>query len=339
MAKQTRKQASVMSIHEHCKDIFRLLFWYPLRWTIQFMPRRLTMRIADIAGILLTTAHNRWTVIDREFGLLFPERSQRERSEMTQKTFRTFLKDQCDVLLYPFLDATTTEKITELKGIEHLDRALVEGKGAILLLCHLGLNQIILPALGYSGYRIGQVSLPADAVNIVFQDREITAVHRHVLGLKRRHEEMLPTEHIFLEQGIWEGLAWLRQGHTLAIAIDGRHGQRFISVNCRGRMIRLSPSPMIMHIRTASPLLPAFTVRDETGRHQIIIEPPLPAAPQEITSQADRIHWLLENYVERFELWLQRYPDHYGMFLFLAATHTSNQANALFEDWLDTRTS
>lgn len=325
-----------MLVQEHFKDIIRVLFWYPLRWVIQFLPRRLTMRIADYTGIILAwSAENRRSVINRELGLLFPDWSEKKRAVVTRNTFRVFLQDQCDVLLYPFLDARTTGHIAELEGIEHLDTALKGGKGAILLLCHLGSNQIILPVLGYRGYRIGQVSLPADSIDIVFQDREVTAIHRHVLQLKRRHEEMLPTEHIFLDHGIWEALSWLRQGHTLAIAVDGRHGQRFIPVNCCGRRIRLSPSPMIMHMRTSSPLLPAFTVRDGRGRHRVIIEPPLATAGPEIGSVESRINWLLQHYAKRLEAWLHRYPASYGMFLFLAATHTMNQENALFEDWLE----
>lgn len=319
---------------EYFKDIIRLIQWYPLRWIFSVLPPPLLSLIAKAAGMALyLTAHSRRKIMTEEFRRCFPEKSSAELGQITRKAFIAFVLEQFDVLQYPHLDAVKTERYSRISGEEHLRESDKKGKGVILLLCHLGSNQFIMPILGFKGYHIGQVSLPADAVQAVFGSRKISLIHRKILHLKRKMEESLPCTHIFLQKGIWEGTTWLKDGKILAIAVDGRHGTRFVKHSFSQRTAQYSPGPFLMALRTGAPLLPVFVIRDGSMKHRMIIEKPLDMTSLEEYSQKEKIGYLLDLYIQRLEHYFQQYPELYGMFFYLARIHTGGKENALFLDY------
>ncbi|MBN2381251.1 lysophospholipid acyltransferase family protein [bacterium] len=316
---------------EFIKDLIRLFFWYPLRWLSNCIPRTLLMRIGNVLGsILYGFARERRQTMANEIRACFPGLDPGRLKRIVRAAMICFVKDQCDVLLYPRLDADKTEAITRITGLELLLELQQQKTGVILLLCHLGSNQFLMPALGFRGLHIGQVSLPADAVTVVFADQKISPVHKRMLALKRKMEESLPTRHIFLEKGLWEALNWLRAGNILAIAVDGRYGHRFKTMSFCGRPAQYSPSPFILALRTGAPLLPTFILRENNDQHHVIIEPPLAWPAESQNSRELFIEHCLSAYLKRLEHYFNAYPEQYGMFLYLAHRHTFSQENALF---------
>jgi len=319
-------------IVEFAKDIIRLFFWFPVRWLTPVLPRYVLMKIGALLGLLLYffASERRRTILD-EMKRCLPDRTASELQQTVKRSFICFVKDQCDVLLYPRLDETKTAAMTHITGLEHLESCHRDAGGCILLLCHLGPNQFLMPALGHRGFQIGQVSLPADAVNIVFADHKISPVHRKVLEMKRVMEESLPSQHIFLEKGLWEALQWLRSGRILAIAVDGRHGHRFTPFPFCGRPAQYSPAPFLLSFRNGAPLLPTFIVREQDDRHHVIIGPPLSSNEQK-TDWASFLQDSMKEYITKLEYHFTKYPEQYGMFFYLARTHTAGKPNALFLD-------
>lgn len=318
-------------IIETIKDVLRLIFWYPVRWISSIVPRYFLMKIGGISGYFLYLfASQRRKIINEEITKCFPKFSKEKCRNLTVKAFQSFIKDQLEVLLYPYLTAEKTSEISIIQGEMNLKNALEKGKGVIVLLNHQGLNQFIMPALGFKGYVIGQVSLPADAVKHVFGNQRISFIHLKMLQLKRQMEETLPSTHIFLENNIWDGLKWLKNGKILAIAVDGRHGERFIETTLCKRQAQFSPSPFIMSLRSGAPLLPVFVLRNENNRHNIIIEKPLIMPEKRVTNKNSA---LLNEYLAHFENYLEKCPEQYGMFIYLAKIHTGGAHNTLFLDW------
>lgn len=316
---------------EFYKDIIRIIFWFPIRWLSRILPRQLLMKLGSILGtIFYFSAHHRRKILTKELHQCLPAYSDRRMVSIARQSFICFTKDQLDVLLYPYLNKTIMDNISVINGSDHLEKVRRSGNGCILLLCHLGSNQFLMPALGHRGFTIGQVSLPADAVNIVFGDEKISFIHQKMLTLKRKMEESLPTTHIFLEQGLWEALNWLKTGNILAIAVDGRHGKRFWKMSFCGRIAQYSPSPFILSLRSKAPLIPTFIIRDKNDRHQVIVEPPLSIPESENLSKEEVMKNLLRNYLKRLEHYFSLYPEQYGMFFYLAHKHTANKHNSLF---------
>ena len=72
-----------------------------------------------------------------------------------------------------------------LEGQEYLDAAQNSGRGVMILLSHLGANQMIMPALGFRGYRVNQISRAAQAENDEYQGRHLSPLFRKIINLQR----------------------------------------------------------------------------------------------------------------------------------------------------------
>src|SRR5204863_894329 len=70
------------------------------------------------------------------------------------------IRNELEVLRYRRLDARTIDRTCVLEGGEHLDAALARGRGAIVATAHFGAHQLVMPALGYRGYVMHQLSAP-----------------------------------------------------------------------------------------------------------------------------------------------------------------------------------
>jgi KDO2-lipid IV(A) lauroyltransferase len=224
------------------------------------------------------------------------------------------------------------EEYFPLEGRQHLDAALAGGRGALILLSHLGANQMIMPALGFRDYRLNQISRAARAENDEYQGRHLSALFKKIIDLQRSYEESLPARHIDVYRNLREVFRKLRANELVAVAGDGRYGTEWTPHPFLGRPATFSPGPWLIAHRTGAPLLPTFVLRPRQGdKYQVIIEPPL-ALPYE----ADAPTFLqagLDAYVRRLENYFYHFPWQYAPFLYLARRYTRNRVNQFFQDY------
>jgi len=184
------------------------------------------------------------------------------------------------------------EKIITVRGREHLEEAIRERKGVIILSGHLSNFPLAAAYLGRSGIPIGVFVRP-----MAFRPAErLVTELRSACGIKSFDQgasAVGPVRH-------------LREGGVLWFALDqdARHGVR---VNFFGRPARTSPGPVRLARLLGAPVLPAFVHRLGPGRYELGISPPIKLPRREPSPEEVRTD--LETLLENIEARILRYPE------------------------------
>lgn len=291
------------------KDMLIWVWWHPFRAMLQRLPvrtayaaGRVLARAAALLPLPLARAMGRAAI--PVLGPAAPTRAA------VREGMFCFLMNEIETLLFPRLAAGDMDFAAPVEGLALLDAALAGGKGAVLLLSHFGANQMVMPALGFRGYRLHQVSAPATALNERLPESRPGWVLR-TRELRWEHEQALPAVHINGLGNLARALDCLRRGEVLAIAGDGGHFSTPVRVPFLGREAHFPAGAMLLARRTGSPVLPVFVLRDASGRNTVIIEPPLetihaPAPSREAAAEAG-----VRDFAARLENRVRAHPGHY----------------------------
>jgi lauroyl/myristoyl acyltransferase len=324
----------INSLVEVARDTRRWWYWYPWRRLVQALPPTARLRTAWGLGTLFYLASPSWRALTQaELRASFQGRPvSHSFTRLSLWAAQQYYQGQLEVFTYPRLTLRDMEECYPLDGQEHLDAARDSGRGVMILLSHLGANQMIMPALGFRGYRINQISRAAQAENDEYQGRHLSPLFRKIINLQRSYEESLPAQHLDVTRGPRQVFRKLKANEIVAVAGDGRYGTEWRPHTFLGRPATFSPGPWLIAHRTGAPLLPTFVLRPQRGcRCQVIIEPPL-ALPYETDSEAF-LQAGLDAYVHRLESYFYRYPWQYVPFLYLARRYTRNRVNQFFQDY------
>ncbi len=208
----------------------------------------------------------------------------------------------------PFVRGFHDPRRWPVRGLEHLDGALRNGRGAVLVVSHFPYTPLIPPILRVHGYDVLHISRAG-----------VDASHSAVpAGLNVRP--------------IFDALS---RNRAVVIAGDGIRSSSFTSVQLFGREFPLPSGFMRIAMTADSPVLPVFAVRG-TRRNpvQVEIEAPLavdPAGtlPQNLQRFADSLtrrvreqphlwlHWRLADLFEHAAAWSRsdlgtRYGEPWG---------------------------
>lgn len=155
-----------------------------------------------------------------------------------------------------------------IEGIEHLKAALAEGKGAIILLAHMGPWEALaqLPGLGKQQYR---VEAPFGAMYRPLNNNYLDEWYRS-------QREGQGTRLFSRRDGFHKPVDFLRAGGMLGILSDQkmREGP---SVDYFGQQVHSSPIPGLFHRRSGSPLFALSVVTSAPAQWRLSLLPvPVP---------------------------------------------------------------
>lgn len=129
-------------------------FFLLILWLINLLPYRLKLSIGEGLGWVLYHLPNSRTQITRQnLQLCFPKLSEGEREQMVKATFVNFGAGIIESAMGWWDSPGKVYGITESVGKEHLDQAIAQGKGVILIGAHfstLDLSSLLLSK--YCGY-------------------------------------------------------------------------------------------------------------------------------------------------------------------------------------------
>ncbi len=227
------------------------------------LPARLGYALCRLAGILLFLVHrdarrnalDNLRHVDPRLGPLAAPRA-------AARVFITVVTNYYDLLRLRSVDRDAILDLVELRGREHLDRALAQGRGVIILSAHLGNFNVVAQYPVLLGYRTAVI---AERVQPPELFRYLTRL-RSKLGI-----EVIPPGPAALRPI----LRLLHQNGILLVAGDRHvagqaHPTRFFDADAL-----LPAGPVLLAMRTGAALIPAYTVRLSTRRSLVVIEPPI----------------------------------------------------------------
>ena len=215
--------------------------------------------------------------------------------------FGNYAKLVTDFLLMYSLTPEAIRTLVRAEGVEHLDRALAQGRGAIAVTAHVSNWDILAAAAAVRGYVVNAVTeeLPSSRLNqVVIRSRER-------IGMR-----IIPLASSGSVRAILKALA---RNEVVALASDLYRGDHGVRVTFFDRPISFPAGPAAIALKTGAPLLPVWVRREPDNRYVAEVEAPLevsragdPARDLQLTTQ--RI-------AQFFERIIRRTPDQWFVFL------------------------
>lgn len=317
------------TIRGAAKNVFLWVYWHPFRFFVQKMPARWVYSMAGLLGsALFIAARGRRRALEEEYSRFTGRGGDGEKTrKAVRDAFTANAVKDIEVLVYPALNRGNIADFVECEGLENLDAALGRGKGAMLVFAHFGSNQMIMPAIGYRGFKMSQVSAPPTVWEEKLPGKK-GAMWKRGLEIRWRHEQSLPVTHINVFGTMKEVFLCLRRNEVLGIAMDGGGGKKRVEADFLGARAFFSTGAMEIAERTRCAVLPAFIVREGGGGHRLIIEPPMAVETDE-----GFVERLTAAFVKRLDEYVRRHPGHYLGFLVFRRFMEAHGDAPFFKPW------
>jgi KDO2-lipid IV(A) lauroyltransferase len=256
---------------------------------VRVFPRRIAKGIA--AAIAFTFFVSR-PAIRKNVRRNFQAMGIRVRS--TFAVFYHFSHAVTDFLRLTFMAPDQLESICNLGGREHLDTALREGRGVILVAPHLGpweLAGAYLPAIGY---RLNTVALEHPS-------RRVTQFFASV----RRRWRL--TDHP-LHASAGELIRTLGRGELVVLLIDRNYSKRGLPLHLFGTEAILPAGHVVLSLRSGAPLVPCCCYYGADERIEIVVGERV--ATREGATESE----IADACLARIEAFIRAHPDQWFAF-------------------------
>lgn len=281
------------------KDVYRRVVWGPYRQAFDRLPPGSEVRANRLLGRLVArAARGKRDQVRENLQRAFPAR---DLEPVIDRLFQTHFMEQYISWSFHRIDAETWPRYLRLEGRQHLDAALAEGRGAVLLHPHMGAAQMPLAVLGVLGYTVNQIGGGGVDVPLSETGRWAESMRHGLEG--------------HIQARIWDGGDFLRpvlralgDNQVVLTAMDGTGGGRELGRRLTrtvlGQPMNLPVGGLYLALRSGAPLLPLVTYADRDGGSLFVSEigPPLAldrdAKLRDALAQgADRLAPLLEGYL------------------------------------------
>lgn len=283
-----------------------LCYWgvLALAWLAQKLPLGISYWIATRVGdvVYLVWWRGRASTIDNFRRVLGEGEPERVVRHIARRSFRNYHRTIVDFFRLPRLNPQEAERLIEGHGWEHLDRALAQGKGVILVGTHFGNWDLAAMALAARNYRVNAVADGFSSKKL----EEWVKRNREARGVRIIPVGSYSLRHIFQA---------LRRNEAVGIIVDRPAGEEGVPVRFFGEWTRWPRGPAVLALRTGAPLLAGYLVRRPDGSFKGEIRPisAVPMGQKAQPSQED-VQSLTQAMVELFEEYIRRYPDQWYMF-------------------------
>lgn len=303
--------------------------WYPLRIMINILPLRAAYAIGAAGGLLLyMLSGDKQKIMTIELKRIMPEKNSNEINKIVRDSFINYCVSEMEVLLYPSLNADFVEKNIVIEGREYLDAALAHGRGVLLFQAHFGAFQMTMPVIGYSGYKMNQISASAS----LWKDNAgVSRMQQKAYNIKARYEYTLPVRHISVKSSLRPVFSALGNNEIVGITIDGGGGNKTVSIDFLGRRANFQQGSADLAIRTGAAIVPAFIITEPGIKHRLILHPPI--GINLCSGRDDRIKETLQEFSRILEGYVFRYPSHYGYTLLLRSSRAFKDQYPFFMDY------
>ena len=271
-------------------------------WVMRTLPPRVRYPLAAVTGrCAFFVMRRRRRVAYENFGQVLGLPWNAPQVKRTaEHAFGNYFKMFADFMLMDTLTPEEIRRMVRPQGVEHIDRALAEGKGAIVVTAHVSNWDILAAAAAVYGYPISAVTneLPSGGLN------ELVVASRERIGMK-----MIP-----LGAGSpRQILRALGRNELVALASDLYSGDRGVRVLFFNRPAMFPAGPAALALKTGAPILPVWIRRQTDNLYVAEVE-----APIEVSRTGDTprdIQLTTERIVQFFERIIRREPDQWLVFL------------------------
>lgn len=212
---------------------------------------------------------------------------------IVRRSFQNLGKNLIEFIRFPHTSSKKNREIVTFEGKAHIDVALAQGKGAIILTGHFGNWELL-------------------AASLVEQVAPLTPIARRLRsqrldGLVRGWREAAGYSTIDRDSAARDILRCLKRNELIAVLADVDTSVNGVFVDFFGRSAHTPYSPVAIALKTGAAVLPTFIIRQPDDTHRVIVEPPL-----DLKSTGNRDQDFLINtqmFTKIIESYVRRYPE------------------------------
>jgi Kdo2-lipid IVA lauroyltransferase/acyltransferase len=223
-------------------------------------------------------------------GLAFPELDRRARENLVRETFRHAGRSFAELAL--FEQIVRRPDYVRLEGVEALDAALAQGRGAIAVTGHVGNWELLAAWAAAIGYPITVVV------------RRVNDLRFHSLIVRFRASagvEILVRDSPAFVAGVSDAL---RRGRVVAMLIDQDTRGAGVFVPFFGRPAHTPPGAAVLALRARVPVVTVFIERRPEGGHVVRVA----SVPNETRRGRDGVRDLTARLTAAIEAQIRRRP-------------------------------
>ena len=230
-------------------------------WIARLMPRQSWLRFCGWIGSLAWHfAKSTRALTLKHLRMAFPEKTERQISELAKGNFRMLGKNAGDILRssrVKNLDQLETFLVTE--GLEHYDHAHQKGKGVIFLTCHLGAFDLQITNMAMRGLNPNIIGTP-------LKDKRLNDLlwnYRNLHGA------------IAIERGkeTFRLIKVLKSGGSVALLIDQDTRVKSIFVDFFGMPAATPVGATVLALKTGAAVVPTYIYLDDDGLQHMHVLP------------------------------------------------------------------
>lgn len=274
--------------------VIRLAKWLPLK-SLYF-----------VAGILGTTGfcvmRKRRRIAYHNLQIAFGHsKTKRECNEIVKAIFRDTAKNALEVAKLIYAGPGFLKERISIDGLEHLDKALSQGRGVVALSAHMGNFPVIGPRLISEGYRF----------NLILRNPKDNILAKTLSDIRMKIGlDSIPDKP--RRMCVAKSLAALKKNSILYLQIDQNASSQDLWVDFFGWLVPTFKGPVVFSLRTGAPILPMFIIRDAANHHKLIIKPPFKLISTE--NKEEDIYQNTAKLTKLIEAYIKQYPTQWWWF-------------------------
>ena len=221
-------------------------------------PRKLLLAVGWVLGnlyYLLIPKMRRRAVEQMMPALQIDERTAKK---LVRASFINMARNVLDILAMPMLNEQNLSDYIEIEHLERMEEALAEGRGVVVLTGHIGCWEWLSAAFTLNGMPVSAIAKPQPNIQYtrVLDDLRATI---HVEIFSRGTSELLAAARA------------LKSGRILGFLADQDGGPGGAFIDFFGRPAATPLGPAVFSRKFRSPVLPAFILRQPSGKHKVVI--------------------------------------------------------------------
>ncbi|MDP8212041.1 MAG: ELM1/GtrOC1 family putative glycosyltransferase [Candidatus Zapsychrus exili] len=267
---------------------------------LRVMPVRLALIIGNIVGVFAySVGFKRRKQVYANLKMAFADtKSPEEIKRITKEAFKNYGKNLVDLMRMPLLDSNVFEKSAKVEGKEHIESALNDGKGVILLTMHFGAWEVASSLCSLMGFPYNVMVNPQSKYSRL--DKLLNSYRSF------KNSVVLPRG-----SGTRELIRNLRNNEVVGLVADqgGKEGKL---VSFLGRTASLPIGAIRLGLKFGVAICFSVIVREGDTKRRVIFDKPLELdrtgnSEQDIVSGLNKLSKRMEEYV-------RKYPSEYMWF-------------------------
>lgn len=270
-------------------------------WVLSRVPLRAGQRLGSAAGRLFSVVcFGRRRVAMDGLRTAFPDRTDAEIEDVYRRTWSHFGAMIFEMPHILRMNRGNLDRYVVFEHPERIERALVKGKGVLVLTGHFGNWELMSAAVSLKTK--GRTAVVARPLDYEPADRVL-----------RRIRTRFGTEIIPKNMGLRRMLKILHANRVVGVLLDQNvDWYDGVFVPFLGNQACTNKGLALVALKTGSPVVPVFSVRRKDGRFSVIFGEEIP-----LTRSGDRMKDIEENtarFTRVIESYIRRYPDHWFWF-------------------------